>query len=650
MPRLWLVILLTSWVWAADLPNQLVIEGIPTIEAGLKKELQPYLNLGGASFRGWHPTERAAIVTTRVGDFTQLHVMDTPLGKRKPVTHGNQPIKTGWSQPHGTKLLYQEDADGNENFQLRVADFNNPKAEALLLTDGKSRNTDPVWSKDGKQIAYASNRRNGKDSDIIVTNLTTPIVDKVVQRNNSPGWSPLDWFADGQSLLLRESQGQESTKIWKLNLTTGERKLLTSSPACKGIFFTQILLAEKEQAVYALANFNSDFLNIVRLDLQTGELTALEDQPTWDGEELALSEDEKVLGATFNREGFSELHAWALPQGKKIRLPATPSGVVSSLSFRPQSHEVGFSLNCEDSPSDAWSVDVDQGLVTRWTNRLTKTTLPLAPTAPEIIRVKSFDDLSVPALVYYPDAKKFPGKRPVLMIFHGGPESQSRPGFRGSYHYFLQELGIALVYPNIRGSLGYGRRYLNLDNGLLRQNAIRDVAAILDWVGQSDRLDAQRIASAGGSYGGFMSLACLTNYPERFCCGIDSVGITNFVTFLHDTSDYRRGARRMEYGDERKPELREFLESISPANHAAQIRVPLFIIQGKNDPRVPFTEAERMRDAVRQQGGTVWYLLAQDEGHGFTKKANVDFQFAATVLFLKTYLLPPPSHNGSAGR
>jgi dipeptidyl aminopeptidase/acylaminoacyl peptidase len=565
--------------------------------------------------------------------------METPLGKRNPLTHGTQSIKSGWAQPLGTKLLYQEDVGGNENFQLRLADFNNPKTDAPLLTDGKSRNTDPVWSKDGKQVAYASNRRNGKDSDIFVTTIENPGEEKTVQKNNSPGWSPLEWFADGQHLLLRESQGQESTKIWELDLTTGEKKHLTASPSCKGIYFTQILLAEKDHALYALANFNSDFLHIVRLDLQSGELSTLPDQPNWDGEELVLSDDGKVLVATFNREGFSEMHAWSIPEQKPLPIASTPSGIISNLTFRPQSHEIGFSLNCEDSPSDAWSVDLDQGTATRWTNRLTKSTLTLTSITPEIVRVTSFDGLSVPSLVYYPDPKKFPGKRPVLMIFHGGPESQSRPGYRGSYHYFLQELGIALVYPNIRGSLGYGRQYLNLDNGLLRQNAVRDVASILDWVKQSDRLDQQRVAVSGGSYGGFMSLACLTNYPQSFRCGIDSVGITNFVTFLHDTSDYRRGARRMEYGDERKPDIKAFLESISPANHADQIRVPLFIIQGKNDPRVPFTEAEHMRDAVRRQGGTVWYLLAEDEGHGFAKKANIDYQFTATVLFIKTYLI-----------
>ena len=641
MPRLWFTCLLLGLLGYAETPPHLVIEGIPAITDELKQELTPYLNLGGASFRGWHPTERAVMVTTRVGNLPQLHVMSAPLGKRKPITHGNEPVKSGWSQPKGTHLLYQEDVGGNESFQLRLADFNNPQSDSILITDGKSRNTDPVWSKDGKAIAWASNRRNGKDSDIIVWRANQPNETPTVLQVTSPGWSPVEWFANGEDLLLRESLGQESTKLWRLHLATGEKQLLTQSPQCKGIFFTQMVLGENDTAIYALANYQSDYLSIVRLDLKTGALERLTNQPAWDGEELTISDDGKVMAATFNHEGFSEVHAWSLPETKPLPIPSMTAGVISSLTFRPQSHELGFSLNCGESPSDAWSIDLDQGTTTRWTNRTTKSPVKINPLTPEIIRVQSFDGLSVPSLVYYPDPQKFPGKRPVLMVFHGGPEGQSRPEYRGSYHYLVQEMGVALVYPNIRGSTGYGRKYLNLDNGVLRKNAVKDVGAILDWVAQSNRLDGQRVASAGGSYGGFMSLACLTNYPDRFRCGIDSVGIANFVNFLHDTSDYRRGARRLEYGDERKPEIKAFLEEISPANHADQIRAPLFIVQGKNDPRVPVTEAERMRDAVRKQGGKVWYLLAEDEGHGFTKKPNVDFQFAATVLFLKTYLTSP---------
>ena len=301
--------------------------------------------------------------------------------------------------------------------------------------------------------------------------------------------------------------------------------------------------------------------------------------------------------------------------------------------------ELGFSLNSEETAADAWSVDVDAGTTTRWTDRTSKPKKPIVVPAPRVVRTPGFDGLSIPALVYQPDPAKFPGKRPALFLLHGGPEGQSRPGYRGNLLYYLDELGVALIYPNVRGSTGYGRRYLGLDNVLKREDSVKDVGALLDWAAREERLDPTRFAVSGGSYGGYLSLACLTTFPERFRCGIDNVGIANFVTFLRDTSDYRRGNRRLEYGDERKPEVREFLERISPANHADRIRAPLLIFQGRNDPRVPVTEAERMRDAVRAKGGLVWYVMAKDEGHGFVKKANNDYQFLATALFLREFLL-----------
>jgi dipeptidyl aminopeptidase/acylaminoacyl peptidase len=618
-------------------PPNIVAEGVPPIPAALTAELSPYLNLGGASFRGWNATRRETIVTTRIGDATHLHLMAAPLAKRVALTGGAEPVKSGQMQPGGTLLLYAADVGGDENFQLYLKDIAGPKADPVRLTDGKSRNVGACWSRDGRRIAYATTRRNGKDTDIVVVEARPPYAERVVHQGTSAGWGPVAWSPDGAQLLLRQSFGQAESRLWTMDLATTLKTQVT--PKAGRIYFTQPAFAEGGKAVIALSDFGSDFLTPTRIDLATGETRLLAGGPAWDGEELVVSEDGSRLAVAFNVEGFSELRCWDLATGRTLPAPKLKPGVLSNLLFRPGSHEVGFSLNSEDSASDAWSADLDTGVVTRWTNRTTKPKKETPGPEPLITRVKSFDGVGIPSLVYHPDAAKFPGKRPVLMIFHGGPEGQSRPGFRGSFYYYLNELGVALVYPNIRGSTGYGRKYLALDDGLKRGDAIKDVAAVLDWVAGSDRLDAGRVAAYGGSYGGFMSLACLTNYADRFRCGVDNVGIANFTTFLRDTSDYRRGARRLEYGDERKPEIRAFLEGISPANQADRIRAPLLIVQGKNDPRVPFTEAERMRDAVKARGGTVWYVLAKDEGHGFVKKTNADYQFAATVLFLRAHLL-----------
>ena len=635
-PTLFSVLLCAAAVQAAVPPN-IVAEGVPPLPPTLAAELAPYLGLGGASFRGWHSTRRAALVTTRIGDASHLHLMDAPLAKRAALTGGVEPVKGGLMQPGGTRLLYSSDVGGDENHQLFLKDTADLKAPPRRLTDGKSRNIEACWSRDGQRIAFSTNRRNGKDSDIVIKEIQAPYAERIVHTGTSAGWGPLEWSPDGKLLLLRQSMSLAESRLWTMDVATAQKTQIT--PKTGRTYFTQASFGEGGRAVYALANLDSDFLTPTRIDVATAELRKLAGGPAWDGEELVVSGDGTRLAVTFNVEGFSELRCWDLATGQLLPAPKLKAGVLSNLQFRPGSHEVGFSLNSEDSPSDAWSADLDSAAVTRWTSRTSKPKLEIPSPEPVISRTLSFDGVSIPSLIYHPDPRKFPGKRPVLMIFHGGPEGQSRPGFRGSSHFYLNELGVALVYPNVRGSTGYGRKYLALDDGVKREGAIRDIGAVLDWIVQSDRLDATRVASYGGSYGGFMSLACLVNYPERFRCGVDNVGIANFATFLRDTSDYRRNARRMEYGDERKPEIKAFLDRISPANHAERIRAPLLIVQGKNDPRVPFTEAEQMRDAVKGQGGTVWYILAKDEGHGFAKKVNADYQFATTILFLRTHLL-----------
>ena len=632
-----LLLLLSACQTAPRHPANLVVEGVPAIPEELKSELAPYANLGGAGFRGWATTKRAILVTTRVGDATHLHAMDAPLARRVALTRGPDPVRGGSFQPGGSLLLYPVDKGGDENFQLWLKDTAHPERAPVRLTDGKSRNTDALWSKDGKMIAYSSNRRNGKDSDILLADADHPGEPRELVRLDAGGWSPVDWSADGRRLLVRQSLGNAASRLWTVEVATGKRAQV--SPKDVTCLYQQAVFAEGDRAIYALTNHGSDFLSVMRLEVATGKLSLLVPEPKWDAEELAVSADGRRLAFAVNVEGFSQLRCWDLESGREIPAPALKPGVLGNLAWRAGSHELGFTLNSEDSASDAWSADLDTGTLTRWTNRTTKPKREIPVTQPEVVRTPSFDGLSIPSLVYYPDARKFPGKRPVLMLFHGGPEGQSRPGYRGAALYYLNELGVALVYPNVRGSTGYGRTYLGLDDILKRADAVKDVGAVLDWVAKSDRLDATRVAVHGGSYGGFMSLACLTDYPDRFRCGVDNVGIANFVTFLRDTADYRRGNRRLEYGDERQPEVRAFLERISPANHADRIRAPLLIVQGRNDPRVPFTEAERMRDAIRARGGQVWFVMADDEGHGFAKKPNADFQFQATVLFLREFLL-----------
>jgi dipeptidyl aminopeptidase/acylaminoacyl peptidase len=319
-------------------------------------------------------------------------------------------------------------------------------------------------------------------------------------------------------------------------------------------------------------------------------------------------------------------------------VPGVPLGVVSGVKWHRDGGAVGFTVASARSTYDAYSFDVRSGSLERWTFSETGGLNAEAFAQPEPISWKSFDGLEITGFLYRPPAR-FAGKRPVRIEIHGGPESQARPEFLGRDNYFINELGAALILPNIRGSSGYGKSFLKLDNGFLRENAYKDIGALLDWIGTREDLDSQRVMVEGGSYGGHMSLAVSTLYSDRIRCSVDEVGISNLVTFLENTSGYRQDLRRVEYGDERDPKMRAFLERIAPANNAEKIVKPLFVIQGQNDPRVPRTESEQMLARVRGNGTPVWYLMARDEGHGFGKKANRDFQFYATVLFLKQFLL-----------
>ena len=315
-----------------------------------------------------------------------------------------------------------------------------------------------------------------------------------------------------------------------------------------------------------------------------------------------------------------------------------PKGLVERIHWRRHSHELGFDIDWARSPADVYSLDTDTGKLERWTFSETGGLNTSSFSDPEIIHWKSWDGKSISGFLYRP-AAKFSGPRPTIIWIHGGPEGQFRPDFQGTENYYLNELGVALIFPNVRGSTGYGKTFLAIDNGLLREGSYKDINSLFDWIGQQPALDSKHVLITGGSYGGFMTLAVATNYNDRICCSVDIVGPSNLVTFLEHTSGYRQDLRRVEYGDERDPKTRAYLESIAPANKAQNITKPLFIIAGKNDPRVPASESEQMAEVVRKNKTPVWFLLAKDEGHGFRKKKNRDFQFYATVMFVKEYLL-----------
>jgi len=418
---------------------------------------------------------------------------------------------------------------------------------------------------------------------------------------------------------------------------TGEKKELTPRKTNEQVAYSNARFSKDGKGVYFTSDKDSEFQRLMYMDLESKQTKVLTANIPWDLDEFALSQDGKRIAFVSNEEGLSALHLLDTSTKKELPVPKLPVGLVSGLIWHRNGRDLAFGISSASSPGDAYSLDVTTGKLERWTISETAVKTDAFP-EPELVRWKSFDGRMISGFLYRPPAK-FTGKRPVLIEIHGGPEGQSRPDFLGRYNYYLNELGIAVILPNVRGSTGYGKAFTKLDNGFLREGTYKDINALLDWIGTRPDMDSGRVAVTGGSYGGHMTLAVSTFYSGRIRCSIDVVGPSNLVTFLEHTEAYRRDLRRVEYGDERDPKMREFLERIAPMNNVEKIKKPMMVVAGKNDPRVPVTESDQIVAALKKQGTPVWYVMARDEGHGFQKKANADYQFYTTVEFLQEYLL-----------
>ncbi len=620
-------------------PNEnLVTDGIPKIPAAVAEAVGRYTEFRSAGFLGWHPTRREMLITTRFGDTNQVHLVKLPGGARRQLTFFPERVG-GASFPRRSDayFAFTKDAGGNEFAQLYRHDL--ATGEVALLTDGgRSQNGLGPWSHAGDRMAYGSTRRNGADRDLYVMDPLDPKSDRRVLEVQGGGWRPLDWSPDDKLLLLGEGISINESYLWLLDLASGSKRLLTPKGDAEKVAYGGGRFSADGKGLYVTTDKDSEFRRLAYLDLATGKHTYLTSQIPWDVEDFDLAPDGKTLAFVTNEDGVSALHLLDTATGKERPAPKLPVGVIADIEWHPNGRDLAIEVSEARAPYDVYSADVITAKVDRWTESETGGLNTASFALPELVRWKSFDGRMISGFLYRPPAR-FGGKRPVVVSIHGGPEGQERPDFLGRPNFFVNELGLALILPNVRGSSGYGKSFLKLDNGVLREDSVKDIGTLLDWIGTRPDLDAERVMVTGGSYGGYMTLAVATHYNDRIRCSLDVVGISNFVTFLERTEAYRRDLRRVEYGDERDPQMREVLTRISPMNNAAKIKKPIFIVQGKNDPRVPVTESEQMVDTLKKQGTPVWYLMAKDEGHGFSKKKNADFQFYATVAFMQECLL-----------
>lgn len=607
----------------------LVLENVPEAPAALTERLNQYVNVRAASFQGWLPSG-GVLISTRFGDAAQLHKVETPLGARTQLTFYPDRIAGAAVQPGGAgAFAFAKDSGGDEFFQAYLFD---PKAgRALQFSEPGTRNQSAVWSQDGKRIAWTRATAQDPNYDILVADAADP-ASRTVALEGTGQVFPIDWSPDGSQLLLGRYISVAESKRFLLDLTSGAVRELT--PKLKVSYDGGEFLPDG-RSIILLSDEGSQFARLVELDLDTGKRTPLTPKLDWDVESFALSKDGRVLAYSVNEAGLSKLTIMDLRTKRALPQPDLPPGIVGGLEWDDAGRRLGFTFTSAQSSGDVWSFDLETGGLTRWTQSEIGGLDPQGFVTPELIRWTSFDKKEITGFLYKPKGE---GPFPVIVTIHGGPEGQFRPGFSSTLQYWVNEMGVAVIAPNVRGSSGYGKDFLALDNGMKREDSVRDIGALLDWIEASSDLDASRVMVHGGSYGGYMVYAAATTYPERLAGAISVVGISNFVTFLENTMGYRRDLRRVEYGDERDPKMRAHLQKISPLTNAARITKPLFIVQGLNDPRVPASEAEQMLAAVRANGAKVWYMAAKDEGHGFAKKANQEAQRAAEAQFISETL------------
>lgn len=617
--------------------ENLIIDGVPALPASIITDVKAYTEARSASIAAWHPVKKEMVITTRFENTNQLHWVKMPGGDRKQITFFDEPVSNASFEPvHGNYFLFTKDIGGNEFGQLYKYDLATGKT--ILLSDGgRSQNGGIIWNEKGNKIVYTSTRRNGADRDIYIMNPLDTGTSKMLMELQGGGWSINNWSHDEKKLIVEEDISVNETRLWLYDFT-GNKKTKLLPLQDERTVYKNAVFSKDDKGIYLVTNKQNEFFKLAWYDMATKKITILTQNINWDVTSFDVSKDGKQIAFVTNEAGASALYIMNAGTKKYFTVKAVPTGVIGSISWHNDGKSLGFGYASSHASSDVFEWNTVTGKLTRWTeSELGGMDISgIAP--PQLIKWKSFDSREISGFLYNAN-KKFTGKRPVIINIHGGPEGQSRPGFIGRGNYYLNELGVCIIYPNVRGSTGYGKTFTDLDNGIKREEPVQDIGALIDWIAMQPNLDATRIMITGGSYGGYMTLACATHYNDKIRCALDVVGISNFNTFLKNTESYRRDLRRAEYGDERDSAMSAFFDRTAPLNNAQKITKPMFVVQGKNDPRVPYTEAKQMVQKIKGNGGTVWFLMANDEGHGFQKKNNQDFQFYATVEFIKRYLL-----------
>ncbi len=625
--------------------GQLVLQDIPEIPQHLAQTLNRYHNTRSTGFVGWTADSRSIYIRTRLDSVNQIHRVAKPGRTHSQLTFGKEPVGEVVRAPNGKQIAFTRDQGGSGFDQIFL--INPGQSEATLLTDGRSLNNRMVWDNSGTLLAYRSTRRNGRSNDIWIMDVAAPQQARLLLKAGDGAlWKPVDFSNDGKTLLIQYYAGITDSRIYLLSVETGALTLLVgnlelpTSNVASGF-------DRDDKGVLFVSNQRGHSAEVGWIPVSgKGPVKYAEEKITWDISEFELSPDSERGAFVINEEGISKLYLFDPAKMRFKRVRRTAVGVINALRFSPDGRQLGMTLSTARTPSDAFVLKLGRGPLSsknmlRWTHGETGDLNAEQFIQPQLVHftaplISAEKYIAMPAFVYQPRGR---GPFPVVIYIHGGPEGQFRPSFNSTIQMWVQQLRVAVIAPNVRGSLGYGESYLEMDDGVLRENAVLDIGALLDWIGTQKKFDASRVAVYGASYGGYMSLASAVHYSDRLKAAVDRAGISNFVSYLENTQGYRRDLRRIEYGDERDPDMRAFLQKISPLNNVDKISIPLLIVQGQNDPVVPVTESEQMVRALRARGQPVWYMNALNEGHVYQKQENRDIFQQVTFMFLQQYLL-----------
>jgi dipeptidyl aminopeptidase/acylaminoacyl peptidase len=623
--------------------GMVILSGIPEVPPEIPERFEPYQNTRAASAGAFSRDGSRLYITTRFGNVAQLHRLDMPAGARHQLTFGSEPVRSVSRRPMHEELLYSMDTGGGEFFQLYL--FDPDTGRSRRLTDGRSRNSAPSWSADGARLAFTSTRRDGRSNDVWLMPADDPAAARLVlQSPDGTFWGASDWHPDGRRLLIANRVSVADSRIHLLDPLSGSNQRLAGGPDSPGSYLP-LGFDREARGVFLLTDSRGEFLQLGWLPLSGGAMQMLTAEIPWDVESFVQSRDRSRAAFVTNEGGISRLYLMDPSTRRYRRVEEVPQGRISGLEFSDDNRRLALTLAAADTPSDVYTLalgdaPLDRATLTRWTFSEVGGLDRSRFVTPELVEFPSFDELMIPAFVYRPEGD---GPFPVVINIHGGPESQARPGFSSDVQSWVGELGVAVITPNVRGSTGYGKTFVSLDNVFLREDSVRDIGALLDWIATRPELDQERVMVIGGSYGGYMVLASLMHYSDRLRGGVNRVGISDFISFLENTQAYRRDLRRVEYGDERIPEVRAFFERISPLRNAERITAPLLVIHGENDPRVPVSEAHQIVREVRSNGYPVWFMNALNEGHGYSRKENQDLMRDVVVMFFQQHLLESPA-------